>query len=248
MNPEYYTGANWPKVQFIDVPEFGTGGARFESRSLNPDTRAPNGDGSTIMNWVKYFNESTKYGWTGEALGNVPLKDLYARYCVMLEKDVWTGMNEIGVKLGGLGGEPANVGGPFWHSKPDATGRIRLTTYWYGEGISEGGWAADLIQGEYLLPDTWHCLEQHLKLNSMNPDGTPNADAELEAWLDDKLIFSRKNFVIHRYTGASPPLEIRYFHGQVFHGGKSTPLTPIHYRVTAFALSQKRIGAPKRLK
>jgi hypothetical protein len=234
------------KFEFVHVPEFGTRGVRWTSMSINPFTEHSNGDGSTIMNWRKYFNSATKQELSGSAVGNVPLNDLYMRYCIMVEKDVWTDMNEIGVKLGGLDKEPSKAGGVFWHSKPDAQGQLRLTTYWYGEGYtSPGGWGGDWIQGVYLQPDTWHCLEEHLKLNSMNPDGTPNADAVREAWLDDKLIYSRKDFVIHRYTGQ--PLEIRMFWGQIFHGGANTPLTPIHYRVTGFALAKRRIGVPQRI-
>ena len=96
-----------------------------------------------------------------------------------------------------------------------------------------------------MLPDTWHCMEQHFKPNTMNPDGTPNADAVLEAWFDDVLVYSRKNFVIH--TSMVTPNEITLFHGQLFHGGGKVPLTPIHYRVTGFAIAKRRIGAPQRL-
>jgi hypothetical protein len=247
--PSLYDGATWPKVQFVDAPEFGMKAARFESVSLNPNTRRDI-DNSQIMNLRKYLNQNTKEMWTGTALGNVPLNDLYLRYCVMLEPSVWTGMNGLGVKLagfdsvGGGNGPGLKVATPFWHAAPDAQGRIRLTTYWFGEGIQPGTFGGDWIQGKYLIPNQWHCLEQHLKLNSMNPDGTPNADAVLEAWLDDELIFSRTNFVIHRYTGPNP-IEINQVHGQIYHGGRNVPLTPIHYRVTGFALAKRRIGSPQ---
>ena len=219
--------------------------ARFESPSLSPDTRIPNNDSSQIMNWHKYLNQNTKAMWTGTALGSVPMNDLYLRYCLMLEPDILVGMNEIGVKLAGFKALPQNVvSTTMWHAQPDAQGRIRLTTYWWGEGLqTDKWWAADLITGRYLIPGQWHCLEQHLKLNSMNPDGTPNADAVMEAWLDDALIFSKSNFVIHRYTG--PNLGIDAVHGQIYHGGQSVPLKPIHYRMTGFALAKRRIGMPR---
>ena len=251
MSPDAYDGTSWPKVEFVDVPEFGTRAARFESRSLTPYTRVGN-DGSTIMNWRKYINQNTKEMYTGTAVGTVPMTDLYLRYCIVLEQDVWTGINELGVKLGGLigraDGQGVEAGGPFWYAKPDALGRIRLTTYWYGDsGITDStGYGGDWIQGKYLLPNTWHCLEQRLRLNTMNPDGTPNADAVLEAWFDDQLAYSKSSFVIHHYPGPLP-IEINQVHGQIFHGGAATPLTPIHHRVTGFVLAKRRIGAPKRL-
>jgi hypothetical protein len=255
INPILYNGNSWPKIEFVDVPEFGTRAARFESDARSLGTiRGDTGHGPTIMNWRKYVNSNTKEMSSGTALGNVPLNDLYLRYCVMLEEDAWTGMNELGVKLGGLTGRSDGRGTNkvavvFWHAKPDSQGRIRLTTYWFGDDLMEDGYGGDYIQGKYLLPNTWHCLEQHLKVNTVNPDGTPNADAVLEAWIDDELVYSRHNFVIHRYNyhAGTYPLEINQVHGQIYHGGQQTPLTPIHYRVTGFALSHKRIGAPQRL-
>jgi hypothetical protein len=242
----YPTGSG-PKLCVVDAPEFGIKAFRAESMSLNPDTRMGS-DGSTVWNFRKYFNSNTKEMWTGTALGNVPLNDLYLRYCIMLEQDVWKGMTDLGVKLSGLGGRAdgkgAGGGGIFWHSKVDAQGRIRLTTYWYGEGLTQDGYGGDWIQGKYLVPNKWHCLEQHLKVNSMNPDGTANADGILEAWFDDELVFSRTNTVFHHYTG-SLPIEINQFHGQIFHGGKATPSIPIHWRITGVALAKRRIGMPQ---
>ena len=241
----------WPKVEFVDAPEFGMKAARFESASLVPDTRRAI-DNLQIMNWHKYLNANTKQMWTGSALGSVPMNDLYLRYCVMLESSVWIGINETGVKLGGFdsinggNGPGIKVATPFWHERPDTQGRIRLTTYWFGEEIKTGTWGGDWIQGKYLEQNKWHCLEQHLKLNTMNPDGSANPDAIIEAWLDDQPIFRKANFVIHRYTGPNP-IEINTVHGQIYHGGRNMPITPIHYRVTGFALAKRRIGSPQRL-
>jgi hypothetical protein len=217
--------------------------------SLNPDTRMGT-DGSTVMTFRKYFNSNTKESWTGTALGNMPLNDLYVRYCIMAEGDVWTGMTDLGVKLSGLAGradgQGVKAGGPFWHSKPDAQSRIALTTYWYGEGLTQYGYGGSWIQGKYLVPNKWHCLEQHLKVNTMNPDGTPNADAILEAWFDDELVYSKKDFVIHRVMPTLKfPTEINQFHGQIFHGGSATPKFPIHWRMTGVALAKRRIGMPR---
>jgi hypothetical protein len=251
-NPVLYDGTGWPKVEFIDVPEFGTRAARFESRSLNPYTKLGS-DGSTIMHWRKWLNENTKEASSAKALGNVPLNDLYLRYCVLIEQDILTGINEIGVKLSGLSGradgQGVTTGILYWHAKPDSQGRMRLTTtYWFGETLKDQstGYGADWIKDKYLLPNTWHCIETHLRLNTMNPNGTANADAVLEAWFDDELVFSKSDFVIHRYTGPMP-IEINNVHAQIFHGGAATPLTPIHYRVTGFVLAKRHIGVPKRV-
>jgi hypothetical protein len=164
---------------------------------------------------------------------------------------VWTGMTDLGVKLGGFAGradgQGIGVGAVFWHSKPDTQGRIRLTTYWYGEGLMQNGYGGDWIQGKYLVPNKWHCLEEHLKINSMNPDGTANADGILEAWFDDELVYSKKDVVLTRkMPTATFPTEISHFHGQIYHGGQATPKFPIHWRIMGVALAKRRIGMPPR--
>jgi len=240
--PHHYTGAVWPKVTFVDAPEYGMKAARFESMSLNPDTRIA-GAGSDIMVWRKYLNENTRQMWTGTALGSSPLNDLYLRYCFMLEADVWTGINEVGVKLAGFA--TGSISTVMWHARPDAQNRIRLTTYWFGGDLQPGTFGGDWLQGHYLEPDRWYCVEQHFKVNTRNADGSINDDAELDVWLDDQLIFTRRNFRVHSST--TMPVEIQQVHGQIYHGGRNTPFTPIHYRMTGFALAKRRIGMPQRM-
>ena len=240
--PHMYTGATAPHVTFVDAPEFGIKAARFQSHSLTPDTRI-NGEGSDIMVWRKYLNENTKQMWTGTALGRAELNDLYLRYCFMLESDVWVGFNELGMKLAGFA-SGSTISTVMWHAQPDAQNRIRLTTYWFGGNLQPGTHGGDWLQGYYLDPGQWYCIEQHFKVNTRNADGSINDDAELDVWLDDRPVYSRRNFRVH--SSPTIPIEIQQVHGQIYHGGRNTPLTPIHYRVTGVALAKRRIGVPQR--
>ena len=111
------------------------------------------------------------------------------------------------------------------------------------------GYGGDWIPDYYIEPGRWYSLEQFLKVNSMNPDGTPNADGAVEAWFGDvqagveRQVFSRRNIVLHR--SMNQPVEINHIHGQLYHGGQQTPTSQIHYRMTGFALAQRRIGMPR---
>jgi hypothetical protein len=253
MSPNYPTpyGVN-PSV--VDAPQFGMKAIRQESSYeghvlclADSHQFCATGDGSSVMNWRQYINENTRQvSGEGRAVGNVPQTDLYLRYCIMMESDVPLGMTELGVKLSGFAGPPGmGVGTIFWHARPDAQGRVRLTTYWFGKDLTDPtGFGGDHIQGKYLVPNQWHCLEQHLRLNTRNPDGTFNADAVLEAWFDDELVFRKENFVIHEYSGPLP-IEINSIAGHIFHGGNLTPSFPIHWRYTGFALAKRRIGMPR---
>jgi len=245
MSPNYQTpyGVN-PSV--VDAPEFGMKAVRQES--MSPQNKIGT-DGSSVMNWRQYINENTReVSGPGKAVGNVPLKDLYLRYCVMMEGDVPLGMTDQGVKLSGFTGSPGmGLSTVFWHAKPDAAGRVRLTTYWFSKiWTIPPGYGGDFIKDKYLIANKWHCLEQHLRLNTRNADGTFNSDGLMEAWFDDELVYRGENLLLHTYTGPNP-IEINSIHGQIFHGGGMTPAFPIHWRVTGFALAKRRIGMPQRV-
>ncbi len=244
---------------------------RFESVSTDPDTTNQMSMGvMDIMQLRKYFNQNTKQMWTGIALGSVPRNDLYMRYCIMAESDVWAGINETGMKLLGFS-QPDWGFGPMstimWHSIPGSTNPyhppysldqpIRLTTYFHGGDLNAGSaYGYDWIKPPthdniYLQPDRWTCIEQHMVMNSMQPDGTGNHDGLLDVWIDDELVLSFRNIKIRDYdvSGAHPdPVEIQQLHGQIYHGGMyHAPLHPIHYRITGVAVAKRRIGMPQRV-
>ena len=263
---------SWPKLFFTTAPEFGNIPAgRFESQSLTPNT-TKSGTGSGALNGVdifqmnKYFNQNTRGMWTGSAVGNVPLNDVYMRYCFMAEASVWAGINENGMKLPGLqvgGGELP--GEWMWHSIPGAPNStpykppyalsdpIRLTTYFHGGDLQAGSvYGKSWIQPPThdIKPDTWYCVEQRLKVNSRQADGTGNSDGLMDVWINDALVLSFRNIKIKDWRNWHPvtkPVEVWAFNGLIYHGGQNhTPAVPIHYRVTGVVLAKKRIGMPRR--
>jgi hypothetical protein len=215
---------------------------------------------------------------TGTGVGTTEETDLYGRFCIYLEDTYESGINEHGIKLPGMERWAENVGGtenpettgyvagPMWHKRLDLSGTNRFfaNTYWHGRRpIPPGGTYHFLYpngttaDGGQVLPNqnsfeltlnTWHTIEQHLKINTFT-GSTPNADAEFEFWFNDQLCYSDKNFV----ASAVPPFasgtrnrnEITVFWAQWFHGGSSTPLTPMNFRYAGMCLSHRRIGKAK---
>jgi hypothetical protein len=258
----------------VPVPEFGitavrhgsswTGNVLCGTYEIDPATGyrkiCSTGDGSSVMNWRFFLNQNTKSQSAAKALGDKPLNDLYLRQCYMVEADVQLGMTESGMKLGGFAPAASSVnslgiGTVLWHEKKAADGRFRLTTYWFGSGLTgSSGYGGDWIREPYTAPfymavNKWYCGETFLRVNTRNADGTVNSDGTLIQWFYDmetgeqREVYRGENLKLHnKSTGV---IEINNIHGQLFHGGSATPSRQIHWRVTGFALSHRRIGPPK---
>lgn len=252
----------------VPVPEFGTTAVRQGSSwtgnvlcgtyEKDPATGyrkiCETGDGSSVMNWRFYLNSNTKNRSVAVALGDKPLNDLYLRQCYMVEGDVLLGMTESGMKLGGFKTD-LGIATTLWHAKKDAYSRFRLTSYWQALGLTgSSGYGGDWIREPYTTPfymeaNKWYCAETFLRVNTRNSDGTVNSDGTLIQWFYDmqtgeqREVYRGENMKLHnKSTGV---IEIHHIHGQLFHGGSATPSSQIHWRVTGFALSHRRIGPPK---
>ena len=257
----------WPKLLFTKSPAEwgGIPVGRFESVSTATLSQAYQGVGQNIMLMRKYFNENTREMLSGTTLGKVPLNDLYMRYCIMFESDIWQGINESGMKLPGLEtkdwghGDMVTV---MWHSSPapaynppySTSNPMYLSTYFHGKPDFQPfdpWYGNDWIKPPYhdriyIQPDMWYCIEQHLIMNSMQPNGTGNYDGLFDMWINDELVLSMRNIKIRDYNpSANDPVEIQQFYGLIYHGGiGKTPIAPIHYRITGVALAKRRIGMP----
>jgi hypothetical protein len=60
---------------------------------------------------------------------------------------------------------------------------------------------------------------------------------------EQREVYRGENLKLH--NSSTGVIEINNVHGQLYHGGQATPSQQIHWRVTGFALSHKRIGPPK---
>jgi hypothetical protein len=249
----------WPKMTHPTASEFGGIPAmRFESASRSPDTASFSKGPLGIMVFYKWLYEKTKGNLRGTSVQAVaPITEIYFRYSIMAESSVWQGFDETGMKLPGL--QNSNWMTVMHHSAPgnlaysppynSATQKIEWKTYFGGLSDIQpnqyyaGNW---MPAGIFMQPDTWHTVEQHVRLNTVQADGTANPDGLIEVWIDDKLVLNLTNVRIQNFPSGTTR-EINRVYGLIYHGGnKQSPLTPIHYRVTGVALAKKRIGMPKR--
>ena len=49
--------------------------------------------------------------------------------------------------------------------------------------------------------EQWVSLEEEVKLNTVNPDGTGNKDGILRAWINGRLVFSKTDFRVRHWPG-----------------------------------------------
>jgi hypothetical protein len=105
-----YGGApdTWPKLFYPTVAQFGgIPSLRFESGDVNTTQWGSGGfsSGQGIASMWKWFDNSRRQleTLTGSSLWTGGHTDpLYMRYSVMIESDIWTNIDELGVKLPGL--------------------------------------------------------------------------------------------------------------------------------------------------
>jgi hypothetical protein len=257
----------WPKM--THPTEHGFGGIasmRFESCSRSPDTVTGSNAhlGLGIMVFYKWLYENTRGNLRGSWVNDAaegPITEMYFRYSIMAESSVWQGFDETGMKLPGLqnGGDGAwmsvmhhSAPGHVQYSPPynSATQKIEWETYFGGLSDVQpnpyyaGNW---MPSGIFMQPDTWHTVEQHVRMNTVQHDGTANPDGIAQVWVDDVLQVDLQNIRLQNFPPGTTR-EINRVYGLIYHGGnKQSPLTPIHYRVTGLCAAKRRIGAPKRV-
>lgn len=198
--------------------------------------------GTRLISWFLNLN----------FIKQAPRQELYLRYALYPEADVATGMNELGVKLPGLGGTATKetLSLRMEHGKLIAgtAGDYPFVSYWY-DAESGAGFGEILPMGTApIAAGRWNVIEQRVKLNSITPASgataaVANKDGEGDVWLDDVLAWSTR---AKRWRYFVETL-LDQAHINIYHGGTTPPKGPIHYRIARIALSTQRIGMPPEL-
>ncbi len=106
---------------------------------------------------------------------------------------------------GGFIAEPCGGGCPTVETHPlTNAGYRKLHYYTYhrdqpdakGEDMNWSSGALGIVQKE-----RWFSIDQYVKLNTVNPDGTGNSDGILRAWVDGRLVFEKTNFRVRDWLG-----------------------------------------------
>jgi hypothetical protein len=200
-----------------------------------------NNNATRIISWFLNFSFIKK----------LPVEACYLRYCLWLEDDIPTGMNELGVKLPGLASTSSKetLSLRMEHGKYQPDGTFPFVSYWY-DAESGSGFGEVLPMGtSNLRVGRWYTIEQYIGLNSITPaSGTvaavANKDGQGKVWLDENLVWST---TAKRWRWF-PETKIDQAHINIYHGGTTNPKGPIHYRIARIALSTQPIGMPAELK
>jgi hypothetical protein len=106
----------------------------------------------------------------------------------------------------------------------------------YGEGVN---WKGTVID-----KGNWHCIEQHVKMNSItgpydvNGNGTAVADGVYRAWVDGVLVYQRTNFRWRRHA----EMGLQGFWLNWYHGGTSPTLHDMHFNMGSVVIAREYIG------
>jgi hypothetical protein len=246
-----YISPNYPEKRvainprFVDWTEYGLKALRMESQS--PDNTIRGDPGSSILTWRQYINQATRQAAGGKAVGDKSYTELYVRYMLKIDPDVYTGMNELAVKLPGFEGSGFSarmLHGPPSQGNPNI---FRLLIYWYGatnpfDNPNRGGFQYTKVS---FKAGQIYAIEQRIKQNTRNADGTWNADGAIEIWVDGVKVFSNTAALVNNTVW---PAEINNFFANFFHGGSGRPKAPMHYEFSGVALSQQYIGPAKKIR
>lgn len=208
-----------------------------------------------IVSWWKVFqperagSATVHRPWSrpykfGESLG---YDELWARWRIRIGSDVRDSFNEDGMKLPGFEGHynlsgsgeytlPAPTGVAYelrlWHTKPsDAYPHLYrgMIYYWAPDmkpevpGYKEARW----FNKHNVLweADRWYEMAQGVRMNTLNADGSVNADGRLSVYVDGVLVHEDLN----RMFRTHPSRQAHVFFMNVYHGGTKYPKGRLHY-------------------
>ena len=100
-------------------------------------------------------------------------------------------------------------------------------------GNSGDVWGWSLGPTGLLHKNRWYCVEQHVRLNRPG-----DADGVLQAWIDGKLVFEKKNI---RYRD-TPELKIESVWMNVYHGGTRPAARDLSIFIDNVVVARKYIG------
>ena len=232
MSPNYPGKRVCINPQFVQWPEVGLSALRMESQS--PTNMIPGDGGSSILTWRQYPPSGKQY------------TELYVRYLMKMDPDVFSGMNELGVKLPGMEGRGFSYRMEHGQPSPVNPQVFRLLMYTYDATRAFDDPNRGSLDRKTLVcfrAGQLYCVEQHVRLNTLAADGRANPDGVIEIFVDGVLVYSDYKAQVSSAKGAaitSMPF------ANFYHGGTTVPKAPIHYEFSGIAVAQQYIGPPQR--
>ena len=231
VSPNYPGGKVCINPQFVSWPEVGLTALRMESQA--PSNLISGDSGSSILTWREYPANGKTY------------RELYTRYLLKIDPDVYVGMNELGVKLPGFEGSGFSYRMEHGAQSAANPGVFRLVMYTYDATRSFDDPNRGSLDRKTLVclkAAQLYSIEQHVKLNTLAPDGSANPDGIIEIFVDGVLVYA--DYKAQVSASANATITSMPF-ANFFHGGSTVPKAPIHYEFSGIATSQRYIGPVK---
>lgn len=220
---------NWKK-------EWSSANYNYEVIEKDIDNKFESFSGKALKLWLvkqDHYGSSLIYKFK-EKIGKEPV-EIFFRYYLRLGND-WNQTASTG-KLPGISGTYGRAGwggrkpdgfdgwsarGVYLHTIQEKTnplaGKTPIGTYCYhaDQAKTYGDiWIWSKGGHGFLLPNTWYCIEQYVKLNSPG-----DKNGIFKAWVNGYLVFEKNN-IRFRFTEA---LKIEQIWLSLYHGGK--PVSP----------------------
>lgn len=198
------------------------------------------------------------YNHASEGLGD-GYEDLYIRYYIKFG-DNYRAVRNHGANLGGRDvtrSDAAWVGMAgirdvstrgYFYSGVQPRGKLgtrELEVGFYSYHLDKKGpWGEnyDVREKVIITPGSWHCIERHMKLNSVDTikkDGTSDGIEEL--WIDGKLTIRKEGVRFRRF----PHLRITFFSLETYYHGlpqEYDPDNPIEVYFDNVVIAKKYVG------
>jgi len=217
---------NPPTSSFVSWSQYGLTAMRFGSTTTAPD----------ILSWRRFLGGS--------------YTELYCRYLMKIDPDVYLGMNERGVKLPGF---DSSFGGGAMSYRMEHLAQSPSNKNAYGYFIhaydAEHSIAGNPSNAQNrpmnppacLVAGRIYCIEQYVKMNTDDGAGHYNSDGIVRIWIDGVLMSEDTTRKIR-----ADQVPIYAFFANFYHGGLQAPIAPIHYEFGGVCVATQYIGPPKK--
>ena len=281
-----YPGGDWTyNPEYIPWPEYGINVGRLcipnevvnpEStagfkafRAMYPATSDPNKNLHSRYSqkgpeWKGPLPRPWQTRW-GDGVGP---QELYLRFMLLIEDDLWTGMRpgeSGGIKL--LGFTHVNNATPFapheggyydifWSHMVYISHRSSVNPYLFRAGLYcyDHDWYLrypSLGSAEVLWLNNNFCwqtnrkysVEVYVKMNTLDENGAGNFDGIYRIWVDGVRMLNIENRKIRnaecgRFSSIPET--------QFYHGGVAPPVKDVHFQVGAIVVSEEYVGPPRK--
>jgi hypothetical protein len=177
----------------------------------------------------------------------------YFQYSIYLENSVWDGLNPAeSVKLPGPSQEMSwspsfEVSWRTHHGGKSAANPHVFSFEDYRYSGNNDGLPPEVIFNQAFRANRWYTVEQYIKWNTHQVDGTANSDGIARIWINDNLIYEHTAWKWSRdtFNPAYQTKRIIGYHVNIYAGGLfDAAIADMFYRIARLRCSTTKISLP----